>query len=390
VFGHNVNIACRLCDLGAPGQTYMSTPVYDNARLIIGDRADLRWLAWEELPIRGIAAPMTVVGVAQHPYYEILPPRGINTAKRTGGLKVPLAMAAAGLAVAVLIGGAVGVMMKRGPSASPVTVATPMAARSGEEPLPPVVATVADPLEEEPADPDAPAPSPDGDTSPPDGEAAPPDAEAPGTETDPHAAATATAVTLTPTPDPSPPPATAEPKTPAMDPDIKAYFPHLLKPGAPITLGDGAGANVPGTLTIIRAKGALLVAVGVEEPTTAESRLALVVDGNRDNRLQSERESPFLDLMLSAAGPGAETPPALLALKDGSPGDPLTVHGAAGRVTTQGRRTVWMFRVPFSALGVTSGMRVNFRVDYAADTEAAVLRHPPGADGRGLRELAIP
>ncbi|OPZ80223.1 MAG: hypothetical protein BWY76_03423 [bacterium ADurb.Bin429] len=49
-----------------------------------------------------------------------------------------------------------------------------------------------------------------------------------------------------------------------------------------------------------------------------------------------------------------------------------------------------MFRVPFKELGVTTGMRVNFRIDYAADKDATVLHHPPGADGKVLRELAIP
>jgi class 3 adenylate cyclase len=383
VFGHNVNIACRVCDLGGPGQTYMSPPVYDNARLIIGDRLDLRWLAWEELPIRGIATPMTAVGVAQHPYYQILPPRGIKPAKAASRVKVPLALAAVGLVAALLAGGVVATVMARrnGQTALRLPLPRPIAARLGEEALPPIVASVAEPVAEE-------APAPESENPP---TATDPATTAPVLTGDANAASSGTVTTpvLTP-PDKATPPATEEPvKAPAMDPDIRAYFPHLLKAGTSIELGDGKG-KIPGTLMVIRAKRALLVAVGVEEQTTAESQLALVFDGNRDGKLQSEAVSPYLDLLVSAAGPGAETPLVLLALLDGAPGDPLEISGVAGKVVPHSTRTVWMFRIPYDELGVTSGMRVNFRIDYTADKDTPTVHHPPSAEGKALREIMIP
>jgi predicted ATPase/class 3 adenylate cyclase len=86
VFGHNVNVACRLCSMAGPDQVYVTASVQENARLILGDEADLNWQTWEHLAVRGLPHPMDIIGIARAPYAMITPPRGIQPRGITGTL----------------------------------------------------------------------------------------------------------------------------------------------------------------------------------------------------------------------------------------------------------------------------------------------------------------
>lgn len=389
VFGHNVNIACRLCDLGGPGQTYMSPPVYDNARLIIGDRTELSWQSWDELPIRGIATPMTVWGVAQKPIHQLTSPRGAAT-KARGRVRVSLALVAVGLLAAVVVGVLAGSTLIRNKTKAPLgaTVPTPNTGRmsaapaQADTPLPPVIA-----LTVEPGDDETPVATGEGETAPPT-----PSGETPAPPVD--ANATGTAVTQPPLAQPekvTPPAAEAETPPPSSDPEIKRYFPLLLKYRKIIEFGDGS-RKVNGALTVIRGKSSLLIAVGVDEQADKDAHMAITFDGNNDGKLQSEDASPYLDLQVSAAGPGAEgSKPAVLPLKDGAPGDPLpAIPAIAGRAVHHGTGTVWIFRVPYDELGTAFGMTLKFRLDYTKSENDDAVYHPTSLDGAKLRDLVIP
>jgi predicted ATPase/class 3 adenylate cyclase/Tfp pilus assembly protein PilF len=86
VFGHNVNVACRLCSMAGPNQIYVTASVYENARLILGEQADLYWQVWEHLPVRGLSQPVDIIGAARSPYATITPPRGVAPRGMAGTL----------------------------------------------------------------------------------------------------------------------------------------------------------------------------------------------------------------------------------------------------------------------------------------------------------------
>ncbi len=392
VFGHNVNIACRLCDLGGPGQTYMSPPVYDNARLIIGDNEELQWQSWDELPIRGIATPMTVWGVTQRPINHLTSPRGMAASKRAPRVRVSLALAAVGLLAAVVVGGLAGSMLIRGKAKAPAGVIAPTpntgrmsaAPAQADAPLPPVIALVVNP-----GDDDAPMDPGDGAIAPP---TPTPADETPAPPADPNAGGSATTQPPMPQPErvvPAPSEETAPP--PASDPEIKRYFSLLLKYRKIIEYGDGVRKH-NGTLTVIRGASSLLIAVGVDEQAAKDARMVITFDGNNDGKLQSEAESPYLDLQVSAAGPGAEGgKPVVMPLNDGAPGDPLpAIAAVVGRPVHHGTGTVWIFRMPYDELGTGFGMTVKFRLEYTPTPADGALYHPPSPDGATLRDILIP
>lgn len=387
VFGHNVNVACRLCDLASRGQTYMSEAVYDNARLIIGDRADLRWQTWKELPIRGIATPMSVVGVAQQPYHPILPPRGIKlSAMKKPLLRNPLALAGAGLVVVAAIALAISVLghtpktniAEPAPPARPAPTATP-----AEETLPPVVATFSTlPDEPEPAAEDTPPAIPAGEQ----GSASVSTVLAPPSTA--NESSTATVFPPTVAPD-----APKNPPLPPADREVRRALPILLRGGAPIALGAGPDKRLTGTLNVMRGKEALLIAVGVDVHAEGTAAMTLLVDGNSDGKLNSESDPPIFDVLLRRGGPGGDTAGLqCLSLKDGKPATPLAEpKGYAARAVHHSNRTIWVFRVPLDDLGASSGMYVKFRAEYQPDgPEGAPLYHPPSPTGTQLREIAIP
>lgn len=388
VFGHNVNIACRICDLGGPGQTYLSPPVYDNARLIIGDREELQWANWEELPIRGIASPLTVWGVVQKPYNHLTSPRGITAAKKAVRMKVPLALAAAGLLLAVVIGGVVGMLMIRRNNQSTAAPA-PVAARmtlpgtgADEQTLQPIYALVIDASDLESAS------GENGATAP-----STPTGETPAA-TEPNATASATTQPPVTQPEKATPTTAEESPVapPTSDPEIKRYFPLLIKnlKKTPIELSDGQ-LKATGAITVIRGKTSLLIAVGIDEKAPTDAHLALLLDGNNDGKLNSVTTDPFLDLLVNAAGPGSDAKPDVLALKDGESGDPLpAIPAIVGRAVYHGTGTVWIFRVPYDELGITTGSTIKFRLDYTSGKDALAIYHPPSQDGKKLRDIMIP
>ncbi|MHB9023122.1 MAG: adenylate/guanylate cyclase domain-containing protein [Armatimonadota bacterium] len=387
VFGHNVNICCRLCDLAGPGQTYMSVPVYDNARLIMGERAGLEWKTWKDLPIRGISAPMTVMGVVQQPLHQILPPRGVKLpAHPLFDFRVP-AVTAAGISAVLVIGLIVSLTAMR-PKPQPMPAPVTPVVRKTEEVLPPLVAMVADTPE-----------TPIQQTMTPTAASATNYATGSATNSVSLQPSASSAVSTATLPVPKTAPDSTQPNEPGSaanaidDQDISRVFPQLLKAGSPNRLSSGE-TDLWGTLAAMKGKEGLLVAAGVDEHAKPEALMSLVLDGNFDGKLNSEGAPPLFDIMVSVNGPGAPAREVhAYPLKDGKLGKEITLPvGCLARALTHGTRTVWIFRVPYKELGVSGGMSVNFKVIYQPDGTAGadVYVHPPSADGTRLRQIIIP
>lgn len=380
VFGHNVNVACRLCDLGGFGQTFMSEAVYDNARLILGAREDLEWKTWKEQTIRGISTLMDVVGVVQQPYHTLTPPRGMKPVKPVGppiykrkSVLIPLAI------VMLLLFGVWGWQQWRtritAPAATTAAVDAPndeIEAPTGEGDLPPLVAETPDETT-----PDAHAPAPP--------ELTAEQANVTGSATN----ITPTATTTTdggpgvlPPPDAGPPPADAA--------DVTHFTAERMKSAATISLESGT-EKLSASLLASRGKEGMLLAVGLSGTVPDGAQLALLIDGDCDNRLQTQSVAPIIDLMLRVGARVNEAAPVTFyAMSDGKPGTELVApKGLDARRMTGQSGDIWLFRLPYSQLALSGRKYAQFRLEYwpnGADKPSVL--YP--ATGAKLRRLEIP
>jgi class 3 adenylate cyclase len=419
VFGHNVNIACRLCSLAGPGQTYMSEPVYDNARLIIGDRETLHWQMWKDQPIRGLTAPMTVVGVAESPYTTLHPPRGVSLERqhvenRARLKKRALTVGAAVLPVLLVIGIAVGLRMRAAhlatppsetlPAASTPVANLPEAEQAAVQQLPAIAATTMDIIED--------APAPESADAPPSGEAgATPDAAAETPAGDGGQNGATGGVTEGSDLPASPPPTAGEQVQPAsattpasneaVAPEQQQPGPKWLsllgatlqREGQPIRLQNGP-SYIRAKLKPIHVSGQYLIVIGVDQHLEASATLSLLIDGNCDGLLQSQQATPFYDFALEAGSPDSDhTPTRSLSVFNNRPG-PEIKEFPAGRTgafyENRGERTVWYFQVPASEVDGNQGkIGMQLRL-FPEGPDSVEYRYPATSRGLHFQELNFP
>jgi len=364
VFGHNVNVACRLCDLADRGQTYMTAAVHDNAKLILGAREDLSWQSWRDQPIRGIAEPMDVVGLGQRPYHAITPPRGFKPLPEAPP-SVPVGRRTLVLSIIVLAGilaiaGAHQVRQWWAVSHRPAPPPPPAPAPARQlDELPPLVAIA-------PAftPPDAP-PVPEGSTLP--AEPANADGSAENTPLLP------------------PPPAW----TPPDGADLAAFQPELMAPAELIEMAVEHAA-MTATLIAFRGQDALVIACGV--PRAGEqARMDLYLDGDSDEKLETQRVTPPVDLILHLSAAAGETPAvSCSAVNDGQPGVELMLPaGMAGRRVAGPEDDIWLFRLPYKQLHLSLRKYARFTLVYRADAPDKAAAIYPGPRFRA-RRLEIP
>ncbi|HEY3376759.1 MAG TPA: adenylate/guanylate cyclase domain-containing protein [Armatimonadota bacterium] len=391
IFGHNVNVACRLCSLAGPGQTYLSDPVYENARLILGDRHEIKWQVWKEYPLRGVATPITVVGVAFPPFSVIHPPKSLTRIfwrplmTRYAAIWIPVV-----ILVAVLLGGMAGQWIaSRNPLPAPLPPTTAPAATTTEvtapaqtDEVPPLTAVTTEPSEAPP----------------------PTVADANGaTPTTPAADTAGTAAAGTPTAVPpsgrstsEPPPASGlTPPTPAAEAAELAHQREAwLKGASALQFSEGV-TTLPGFINLVRSRDGqtFMLVAGLEGKVEPQAAMALVLDGNNDGKLSSQATAPYGDVLLSCGGPDAKPDSQRYqALLNGQPGAGLLVaSGVSAQAFALGNRTVWAFHVPYHELGVVSGATIKFQLRYwPSGATGPLYQHPNGTESRQFRYLIIP
>jgi class 3 adenylate cyclase len=349
IFGHNVNVACRLCSLADRGQIYLSEAVYDNARLILDERTDLEWKVWKDMPIRGLAAPLTIVAVAQRPYNTILPPRGSRSLfpLRWSEKKLPV-MAAAAIPV-ILAVGLIGLAIQRNQARRPAAPA----------PAPVSAVNAAGTAVTQTMLPDAP----------------------PASET--NVAGSAVNVTLPP-PDAHP---TAVPLPPlaataVASTEIAQVDAQSIAAGTTVQLMNGPDL-LPARAAAFAGRNAILVAVGVDSPVGSLAEMDLLIDGDGDNALNTRNASPGTDFLMRVAGPEGAGQPRFLAVNDGLPGEPLTItEGMEASERRNGLWTLWIFRVPFRALGAVQRTSINIGFRYRPEGPEGDTLTYPAQDGQ--------
>ncbi len=350
VFGHNVNIACRLCSLAGKGQVYMTEAVYDNARLILGNREDLEWQVWKEQPIRGLAEPMTVVAVGQQPYNAILPPRGVRQPfqfNKLFGKRAPVVVPAIVLGVA-LIGAAVGLMLRQQtPRIVPAPPVVTGKSTVTEPPtsLPPLVAA-----EEAPSVNPQVVPSP-----------------APSPLTTANADASAINAASSATNLVTPPDSSLPPPTPVIPSGASTRA---------VTLTNGQH-TIAATIHFSREKQLCRFDIELNQKVEdAKAELALLVDGNNDGKYQALPSRPAVDFLLGMSGPA--TQPRVLSARllgnDGKPDAPMPnekEHSGESIFDEKRNVTIWQFRLPFSGGGPDDHDETGFKIEF----------RPSGSDG---------
>lgn len=359
LFGYITGVACRLCELAGAGQTYLSDTVYENVRLIMGERAELDWQVWKEVPGRGGAvATMTVVGVAQTPYHTLAPPRqAASRPSRESPLITNIPVLAACVIGLALIGGLVGltvrhlvyhdnvrpaVEQKLPENGSTDTSTDPFAASSANSSASAIAQTT----------PNFPA----------------------------HVASENSAL---------PPPVPATPHEAALTAvpgtaEIDQFKLEMLKSGELIQFGNEA-EKVPATISAMSSKDALLLAVSTNQPAGDKAEMGVVIDGDHDDKLQTQRT----DFLLRTPGPGTvKSESQFLPYTDGKPGIPQPMpEGIAATAQHTENRAVWLFRIPYSVLGEAHRKAINFGLEYWPEgKEKASLSYPKS----GLRALTLP
>ncbi|MHB9132133.1 MAG: adenylate/guanylate cyclase domain-containing protein [Armatimonadota bacterium] len=370
VFGHNVNIACRVCNLAGPGQIYMTEAVYDNARLIIGDRDNVSWQVWKDMPIRGVAAPMTVVGVAQQPYQTITMPRGMKETEETRRWSLPNPMLAgigAGLLL-LLVGIILGVMhLQRSGSKTALATVKPGVTEHVTQIIIPQI----------------------------------------GDNEDTSATATALAVssaTLSvlsepdinhstsalPTIPETTPSTTATVDEGTIEAELRDLPETVEKSGTVIQFINGQ-QTISGKVLVTGGAEAVLVAVAVGQVIPPQGGMSLLIDGNSDGKLQSANSLPYGDVVLGANSPSAiKKTQRYAVLANGQPGNVLTPPlGVVARSVHKNNQACWLFRIPLSELGVTSGSIAQLRLHlWPSGVQGMLYAYP--AENSALQEIKIP
>jgi len=373
VFGHNVNIACRLCSMANEGQTYMSEAVYDNARLILGGREDLEWQVWKEQAIRGLSEPMDMVGVGQLPYNIVTPPRGVQLPeppkpamiKRT---PVLAAVALAVVAVSVLL---ISQLWPHPPPPKPKPMPPPKLADVLRVRVP-----VYEGFEVVKLDSLLPAPA----LPPPGSVGSPANAENTAEVRD------ATAGDSSPA---TPPP--ADGAQTATEPlftdaaDLEHFKPDNLSIEKATAIKFMA---MPALLLAFKGKDALVIAVEVKEPVSTAALMSLYLDGDLDDAFVSAGPE-FLDFLLSIGNPqNAGAKPRLQKLRDGQPGaDFADLRNISARVFTRENGALWLFRLPFRQLQLSPIKDAQFRLEYAPQGPEKPTAFYPSPTGFGLFEI---
>ena len=359
VFGHNVNVACRFCSLAGSGQTYVSTAVYDNARLILGGREDLEWQQWKDQEIRGLTESMDVFGVAQRPFNVITQPRGSKPVEEKKPPRLAgrsLLVPAITVAALLLIGGVAAYLgMHRPPPPPPDKPSEIVAAGRRADKLSPLVPVA---LELTPA-----------------GYTAVNVSVLPPT----NAAGSATNVSL---------PVPGEAKS-ALDAAALENFdaavmqrPEVEK----IAFGETEQTQV-GSIFAIRGKDAILLAVAVDHHAHEKAEMSLLLDGDCNEQLQSQSATPFLDVLLKVGLPDSPQKEATLyKLEKEQPGIPLRPRGMTARAFFTEKETIWLFRLPDTQFD-QANQYANFVLRYQPEG-ADGIEYPPMGQG-GLRRLAI-
>ena len=394
VFGHNVNIACRLCSMADQGQTYMSEAVYDNARLILGGREDLEWRVWKEQAIRGLSEPMDIVGVGQQPYHAVTPPRGAKLPEppKTAALtRAPVlsALVLAVVAASVLL---ISHLWPHPPPPTPRPPPPPKPVDILRVRLPVYAGTDMVKL-------DAPLPAPPL-LPPPDSLANPAHAgsSAENRETTGKSA-----------PPADTPPATGElsaeepPFTDAAD--LEHFKPDSLRLDKATATNFG---EMPASLLVFTGKDALVIAVTVKEPLHATTEvkeqvspagevkapkntgalMSLYLDGDLDDVFDSKAPD-FLDVLVSIGTPQSDAArPRLQKLRDGRPGaDFADLRDFSARVFSRENSTLWLFRLPLHQLHLSPIRDAQFRLEYAPEGPEKPTVCSPGATGFGVFEI---
>lgn len=341
IFGHHVNIACRLCTLAGKGQIYMTETVYENARLILGEREDLVWQEWKDTPIRGIAEPVTVVALAQQPLNSITSPRGgrfFLPRKSTIVKNAPI-MLVSMLAIAlagVLIANSLRHTQQL--NNSPSTTVQPPKAKARAKVTPS---------------------STDGTNSP---EST---AKQPGENS-------------------------TTPGENSLPPEIAQFNPEVMKTAESIDLSFEA-EKISANLYTVNGKDGVLIAVGLSSAVGNSAMLALWVDGDGDNLFRTQSAAPYTDFLLSVATPNATNNPMnIFALVDGKLGEPLKpIEGLTGLSRSDEGWTNWLYRMPNTMLSASRRKSLNIALQYWPDGSNKAVFSYPGNQGE-LRSITLP
>lgn len=352
IFGHNVNVTCRLCTLAGKGQIYMTETVYDNARLILGERDDLDWEIWKDVPIRGLTEPVTIVALTQRPYHTITRPRISRFQLRSKNRLVrnlPILLVSA---LAVIFAVALALVSLR-------HFRTP---RQG------MVAT-------------APSLTPAG---------TPPVAVPPAALQEPAAGPPSAPVESTASPGGNlPPPIVTAPSSLPLPQEIEQFKLDLIKSGEPIQFM-GTGTKMAANLATAANVDGILIAVGTNGQVSESAEMGLWIDGDGDNAFQTQKSAPYTDLLVRVQGPVTRGTSNLVALVAGKAADTLpAVDGLAAVSRRDSDWTTWLFRLPYTALGSERRRSLNYALQFwpaGPDKEAMAY---PGGQGE-LRKLSLP
>lgn len=372
VFGHNVNIACRLCSMANEGQTYMSEAVYDNARLILGGREDLEWQVWKEQAIRGLSEPMDIVGVAQLPYHTVTPPRGMKLPeppKSAVFTRTPVlaAVVLAVVAASVLL---ISQLWPHPPPPTPKPTPPPMPADVLRVRLPVFAGAEVVKLDAVPVS--SPLPPPREIASP---------ANAANT-----AEVRDTVVENSTPANPSPTDGAELAEPPFTDAaDLEHFKPDNLRLERATAI---KFTETPALLLAFTGKEALVIAVEIKEPVNTTALMSLYLDGDLDDAFFSEGPE-FLDFLLSIGNPqNAGAKPRLQKLRDGRPGaDFADLRNISARVFTRDNGALWLFRLPFRQLRLSPIKDAQFRLEYAPQGPEKPTAFYPGPTGFGQFEI---
>lgn len=340
IFGHHVNIACRLCTLAGKGQIYMTDTVYENARLILGDREDLLWQEWKDVPIRGVAEPVTVVALVQQPLNTITSPRGGSFfIPRKGTLKKNAPILFVSILAIVLAAALIGNSVRHNQQRDNPVITT-------EKPLNSGVKT----------------------KIPPSNKAGTNSTTDPDNKQD-------------------------EEKTPPADnslpPEIAQFKPEVMKTAEQIDLSSGA-EKISANLHTDIGKDGLLIAVGFNSPVGNSAALVLLVDGDNDKLFRTQPAVPYTDFLVRVDNPNAANHQGkIFTLVDDKWGDPVkSIEGLSALSRSDEGMTNWLYRIPYSAMGTARRKALNIVLQYWPDSAKKEFFIFPNQQGE-TREILL-
>jgi len=386
VFGHHVNVAARLCSLAGAGQTYLSEAVFDNARLILGDRGGLAWQVWKEQPIKGLAEPMTIVGVAQQPFYTVTAPRMAQVAKvdTVAWMKKNNLVAMAALLAIMAIVVMLTTLHHPAPTANSSQAGVTAPGTAAPEDLAPLIATFSD-LPVETTQTNGRASALNSETTAVTGTLMPPVA----------ALGSATAINIVT------PPAEGEKPTPntygkttgdSDDAEFKQLpLEQLFTHASAITLTDGT-EKIPAEVVASNTNKWIRLAIHINQHPEAKASLAILLDGDDDGTLRTQSIEPYYDLIVNLDSPITDEAKARFRrLTDGQPGDALpAMPELKARAACRNATSYWIVNLPYNAIGLKRQSFIRFRIEYRPTGKNGNAYAHPGGKEQTLRRLWIP